>query len=51
MRKKLDQMTVLTSKVVCMLICLLYEMVIQIIPIVEVDESNHFVLVNYCTDA
>ena len=51
MRKKLDQMTILMSKVVCMLICLLCEMVIQIIPIVEVDESNHFVLVSYCTDS
>ena len=51
MRKKLDQMTILMRKVVRMLICLLCEMVIQINPVVEADESNHFVLANYCTDA
>ena len=51
LRKKLDQMTILMRKVVRMLICLLCEMVIQINPVVEADESNHFVLANYCTDA
>ena len=34
-----------------MLICLLCEMVIQINPVVVADESNHFVLANYYTDA